>query len=282
VLRSARLTDAGFRHGFTTRRGGVSPEPFATFHFGLPARGDEPPSAPVLRDRAENIRANVERLAQHVGFAPDRLFQVNQVHGARAVWAKGRPDDIRAEAADALLARLTELVTEAEVSVPAIGVRTADCVPILIGDRKTGAVAAIHAGWRGVVSGVVASALEALRASDAHARPIAAIGPCIEACCFEVGEDVAKRIVDAVGDASIAGRPTPAPRDERPDKRMVDLRRAVRAQLRSLGVEEGDIEDVGGCTRCDASLYFSYRRDGEVSGRHLSVIVPRAASSARG
>ena len=168
-----------------------------------------------------------------------RIFQVSQVHGGRAVVAPVE----RTEEADAIVA------TEPEM---AVGVRVADCVPILLADSKTGAVAAVHAGWRGVVSNVIASAMKL------HSFDLAAIGPCIGVCCFEIGDEVIAKLAPHVRD------------------RHGDLRGAVRAQLVAAGLQNAHIDDVPGCTKCDATRFFSYRRDGEASGRHLAVISTRA------
>jgi YfiH family protein len=148
----------------------------------------------------------------------------------------------------------------------AVGVRVADCVPILVGARGTGAVAAIHAGWRGVVAGVIDAALARLGEPSETGERVAAIGPCIGPGCFEVGAEVAESIAAACGDPGVIARRVG-------EKAFVDLRRAVRAQLVRAGVT--DVEDVPGCTRCEAARFFSYRRDGERSGRHLAAIARR-------
>jgi YfiH family protein len=199
--------------------------------------------------------ASDAELAEALGV--DAIVQVKQVHGARAVEAS----QASGEEGDAIVAR-------AGAGPVAVGVRTADCVPVLVACVRSGDVAAIHAGWRGVVAGVVRAGVESLRASEAP-RLAAAIGPCIGACCFEVGRDVATRIAEACGDAGVVDR-------EAGEKAYVDLRRAVRAQLRALGVEDALIDDVPGCTRCDAASFHSYRRDGASSGRMLSAIATRA------
>jgi YfiH family protein len=240
VLVAENLTRGGFSHGFSTRAGGVSEGPYATANFG---KGDDP----------SRVAENVRRFARAVGFAPSELRQVTQIHGARVVDASTLADASAREDADALV-----LHAGGAGDARAVGVRVADCVPLLVGSRARG-VAAIHAGWRGVVSGVIDVALLALGADDA----IAAIGPCIGPCCFEVGDDVAARIVSACGEPRVIAR-------REGHKAYVDLRVAVRAQLVERGVR--DVEDVPGCTRCDASRFFSYRRDGEVSGRHLAAI----------
>jgi copper oxidase (laccase) domain-containing protein len=118
-----------------------------------------------------------------------------------------------------------------------------------------------------------AAGVEALRGLvGAGVDLVAAIGPHIEACCFEVGEDVAAQLAgcSSLGDAAVI-----RPGGERV---RVDLRRILRAQLEEAGVEGSAIEDVRGCTCCDAERFFSYRRDKERSGRLLSAIVARAAA----
>ncbi len=244
-LESARLTAEGFRHGFATREGGVSEGTFASLSF---AHGKEPEAA---------IEENLRRLAETVGFDPEALVEVSQVHGARVIEGQGDRQRLRREEADAVVVR----------GGAAAGVRIADCVPVLVGDRETGAAAAIHAGWRGIVAGVISRGVNAMggRGTD----KVAAIGPCIGACCFEVGPDVARTIAAVVGDEGVITRSLGA-------KAFVDLRRAARARLLAAGLQGANVEDVQGCTRCDGARFHSYRRDGEASGRHLAVIVSRA------
>jgi YfiH family protein len=181
---------------------------------------------------------------------------VSQVHGSSVIVAHGPPDEARAEEADAII--LADGRTGA--------VRVADCVPVLVGDAVSGRAAAIHAGWRGVVGGVVPAALATLRGRPADF--VAAIGPCIESSCFEVGADVAALIADAVPVAGVVVA-------REPGKAWVDLVAAVRAQLEACGVPAARIERVGGCTKCDAGRFHSYRRDGAASGRMVGVISAR-------
>jgi hypothetical protein len=152
----------------------------------------------------------------------------------------------------------------------------ADCVPILLADEASGAVAAIHAGWRGVTRGVVKAAVERL---GARGRLVAAIGPCIGACCFEVGRDVAEQIaLAAPGARVIASKGRSDDGTARDDKAHVDLRAAVRAQLVAAGVESARIEDVPGCTKHEAGRFHSFRRDGAHSGRMLAAIATRTSA----
>lgn len=247
VLQSELLARHGFAHGFSLRTGGVSQGPFASLNLGRSV-GDAP----------EAVARNVVRFAEAVGLDPDRLYEVSQVHG-RGVRVVREDDEVlavRREEADALVARAPG---------HAVAVRTADCVPILLADPQRGAVAAVHAGWRGVVDRVLDAALEAL--DPDRTKVLCAIGPHIRAASFEVGEDVARAIAEAAH-----GEDVVFPGDPRPH---VDLARAVRAQLRARGVELAHIDDVGGCTFTDAARFFSHRRDAGTTGRHLATIVAR-------
>lgn len=184
----------------------------------------------------------------------DRIVQVKQVHGSETVL--GSAVTGAGAEADAIVARAAE-------GPLAVGVRVADCVPVLVADESSGDVAAIHAGWRGVVAGVVQSALGRL---DGR-RLVAAIGPCIGPCCFEVGRDVGDAIARSAPGARVV---VAAYRD----KAFADLRAAVRAQILAA-VPECRVEDVPGCTKHEAARFHSFRRDGANSGRMLAAIAAR-------
>ena len=260
LLTSKLLSARGVRHGFSTRRGGVSVAPFAALN-----------TAAHVGDAPEAVRENVSRVLARAGLAATKLFTVTQVHGAtvRDVTTGDAPESVAHEEADALCC------LDPGISV---GIRTADCVPILLHDMAGGAVAAVHAGWRGVAAGVVGAGLSSLVRRVGSARSVvAAIGPCIGRCCFEVGEDVVAAIEQAVPiqdpemvTASPAGTPS---------RWHLDLRRAVRMQLLALGVPESQIDDVPGCTRCEGARFFSFRRDGARSGRMLAVISTHAEAN---
>lgn len=249
VLRSEKLSSLGFLHGFSTRDGGVSAGPYAQMNLGRSV-GDDPAL----------VEENHQRLARAVGYAREKLFEASQTHGTAVLEPSERdePSALRAREADALVAREKGL---------AVGVRTADCAPILIADVRTGAVAAVHAGWRGVVAGVISEALRVL-AARSPSDLIAVVGPSIGPCCFQVGDDVAARLAQAGGDGIVLRRGL-----ERPH---VDLWQAVGHQLRLAGVHAPEV--MGLCTVCHPERFFSYRRDGQQSGRMLSLIVARGAA----
>jgi YfiH family protein len=263
VLRASSLTAHGFLHGSSTRHGpaGVSGPPFATLNLG--SLGAE---TLAVRDDPANLLENQRRFAAAVGYRPERLFTVSQVHGrtARILGAheQSDPQRVRSDRADALVC-----AANPQGGALAIGIRTADCVPILLADPETRAVAAVHGGWRGLVAGVLSESVRGLcEVSGAAAeRLIAVIFPHIGGCCFEVGEEVALQL-QAAGPAVVlreASRPKP----------HVVLERVAHAQLLAAGVSAARIEHVPGCTSCDADRFFSYRRDGQASGRHMTVIV---------
>ncbi|HWO08273.1 MAG TPA: peptidoglycan editing factor PgeF [Polyangiaceae bacterium] len=248
-LRSELLGRAGFAHAFFTRRGGVSGGPFSSLNLSL-----------GVGDRAEDVAENRRRAAAVLGVSAAAVCVPHQVHDRGVVVAGGAASaaQLEATAADAIVSDGPGL---------ACAVRTADCVPLLFGDPQTRRVAAVHAGWRGVVKGVVAAAVEAMLARGSRPEQLlVAIGPHISARAFEVGAEVAAELARASGavDAVIA-------RDAR--KAHADLRAILTAQLTALDVPTRNIEALPGCTFSDAASFFSYRRDGRQSGRQLSAIV---------
>ena len=265
-LRSALLENAGFAHGFSLRAGGVSAPPFDSLNL-----------ARSVGDDRVNVVGNHLRLATDVGYDAAALFEVSQVHGAvvRMIGEDDAPERVRAEEADALVVRGARSTLGAEdspvVRAAVVGVRVADCLPLLIADARTGAVAAVHCGWRGVAASIVDRTLDALVADGSAPRDLrAAIGPHIRACCFEVGDEVVSALEAVAHGAMVVGR-----RDDASGKPHVALAAIVRAQLAARGVGAAQCDDTGGCTRCDAARFYSYRRDAARSGRHLAVIVAR-------
>jgi len=177
-----------------------------------------------------------------------------QVHGAQVV---------RADAAGPLGEADAALATRAGVRV---GVVTADCVPVLV--AAGGAVAAVHAGWRGLAGGVIPRAVEALVALAPGAPLSAAIGPCIGACCYEVDAPVLGALRARFGAAL-----EPALAPTRPGHAQLDLAALARRALEDAGVAPAAVGALpGACTRCDAARFHSFRRDGANAGRLLSWI----------
>jgi hypothetical protein len=246
------LEAAGVPHAFSTRIGGVSAAPFDSLNLGNPNGYD-------LRDPDENLAENYRRLFVAAGCAGREWCRVHQVHGATIAGARrGEPFD-RHQKADAIVGDDPER---------ALTVRVADCVPVLLATADGRAVAAVHAGWRGVVAGVVPAAAAAVRAVRAEAMNVlAAIGPSIGASAFEVGPEVLVAFAGLFGGAAIVER--------RPDgKGLVDLRRAIHLQLREAGLADEQIDSTDRCTYRDADEFFSHRRDRGLTGRMAAVISP--------
>lgn len=249
---SALLQGAGFKHAFFGRLGGVSKFPLDSLNVAALVTGDDPLA----------VQENVQRCANVLGVGLEKLYLLSQIHGTNAVVLDGTEDR------DEVILRRADIAASSAPGV-ACGVRSADCVSILLADRSSGAVTAVHSGWVGTVANVVSVGVDVLRRIAPFADIIAAIGPHIEQCCFEVGDDVAERLANA----SILGTSVV---DRSRDKPHVNLRRIIRAQLTSAGVDDACIDDVYGCTVCNVERYFSYRRDANKSGRMLAAIVTRA------
>jgi len=197
---------------------------------------------------------------------PPGLRRPQQVHGNRVAQAAGCVG-AAAPRADAVVSALP--------GVP-VGVVTADCVPILVATDAGTAVAAIHAGWRGLACGVVAAAIEALRAESGGAvRLVAAIGPHIGACCYEVDEPVLEALAPTFGgDLAAALRPA------RPGHAWLDLGRLAHTALLRAGLAPSALGRLPrACTRCDPVRFHSYRREGASAGRLHHFIAARGAQA---
>jgi hypothetical protein len=161
--------------------------------------------------------------------------------------------------------------------VPAV--RTADCVPILLVDRRGRAVAAVHAGWRGTAAGIAARAVEGLAAEGIPPGDVlAALGPAILDCCYEVGPEV----VEALAASVPAGRAPEVSRAVGPGQFRVDLHAANRLQLVASGVPQEAIRQAPWCTRCRPDLFYSYRRQGPAAGRMMACVGPALCRGQRG
>jgi YfiH family protein len=248
-LHSGLLAREGFAHAFFTRAGGVSGPPYDTLNFST-GTGDDP----------EAVRTNWQRAAEHLGVDASHIYVLKQVHGRshRVVRARDAQADLMSIPGD---------ITVSRSATVACGVRTADCPAVLLADRRSGAVAAVHSGWRGTVRNAARAGVEALREiAGGSADIIAAIGPHIESCCFEVGDDVAAELAaaSALGDAAV---------DDSRSKPHVTLRGILEEQLHAAGLDRSAIDHVRGCTYCRPELFHSYRRNGTLGGRLLAAIV---------
>jgi polyphenol oxidase len=227
TLRAARVPALeevpGLVHGFEQRRG------------------------PAGWEERDDTRRRVASALARSG----ELLLLKQVHGARvrrAPWT-GLPE------ADAAVAEAPGLL---------LGIETADCLPVLVVDPVRRAVAAAHAGWRGTAAGIARAAVAALRAGGSRPEDLlAATGPGIGPCCYEVGDELRSAFGDAGAEFF---RPGPRGRPH------LDVRGANERQLRDAGIPEARIHRVADCTRCRADLYHSYRRDGKQAGRMINYV----------
>jgi YfiH family protein len=219
----------------------------------------------ALGSRADGSDEDWQPVAASLGVDPRHLVRLHQVHGASvAVRRAGdRPPSSQRPDADIVVSDDPAL---------ALAIQTADCVPLLIADRRTGAVAAAHAGWRGLAAGVPAVTIAALAREfgSVPADVIAAIGPSISAERYEVGDEVRARFLAArFAPAQLERWFRPAPR---PDHWLFGGWQSVHDQLESAGVPAGSIYSAALCTATYPDLFCSYRRDGKGAGRIAAAI----------
>ena len=222
-----RWEQAGYEVAFTTRTGGGSKGPFASLNLGA-----------LTDDLAANVDENRRRACAGIGADPERLTLNRQVHSATAHQAVAGRRGVEGDG-----------LWTAELGLPLLAL-TADCVPIaLAATAGKPRLAVLHAGWRGLLDGIVESGVLALGGGALGGGALAAaVGPAIGPCCYEVGPEVSERF-----DADLT------------TGRMLDLRRAVERRLRAAGVSVVEHFDL--CTMCHAQLFFSHRRDRGVTGR---------------
>ena len=252
VLEYLQAENISAAHCFTTRLGGVSTGNLASLNLGT-HRGDDP----------ENIRKNYRILGNALGFDPKKLVLSKQKHTDIVLpvdkdhWGAGlfSPE---LSACDALITNTPGT---------ALAVFTADCTPILLHDPVTGAVGAVHAGWRGTANGIVAKTAEAMQ-TVYGCRPedlCAAIGPNIGFCCFETDEDVPHAMRQVFGNAAEehirkAG-----------EKYYVNLKALNALHLQRAGVQKVEISTE--CTVCQSHRFWSYRKVGDARGAQAAIIV---------
>ena len=216
---------------FSTRVGGVSGGPYESLNLGL-----------LTDDAPANVVENRRRLCDAVGVTAETATMAFQVHGARVTEAAPRgvlTPGTDYEACDGLWS---------ERRGQAMMLVTADCFPIALARSDGSRLAVLHVGWRGLLAGIVENGVRAI----ADGGAVAAVGPGIGVCCYEVGEEVAAPFRERFGDAVVRGR-------------NLDLGLATELALRRAGVT--GVDRVGGCTACAPEVFFSHRRDRGVTGR---------------
>lgn len=264
LLKSELLRSLGVPHCFTTRVGGdagVSRGIFSTLNFGNP--GDLPKDE---RDPPANIAANLHTVSTLIKGPGRPIIQVHQVHGGDVhtinCEESTNPDTL------AINPRADAIVTNARVLA---GIRTADCAPILLASIDGRVVAAVHAGWRGVIADVAANAVDRMRRLGAT-EVVGVIGPCIGPRAFEVDADVADQFIAKFGDASNTAFSIAAQNQAGSAKYTIDLQGALAMQLASAGVKE--VETIAHCTFEREDWFFSHRRERGKTGRMIALIGP--------
>jgi polyphenol oxidase len=294
VLECAPLQELGWVvHGFSVRAGGTSAIP-ASRGSGISVKqalNRPAPDEGALNlgytdwDTRENVQENRQRWTKALGAPEFRLVPVRQFHSdaVHLVATSSSSANVPALRGDGMISRETGLL---------LSVQTADCIPILLADRKKRTIAAVHAGWRGTVQRIAMKAVGRMQ-MEFGTRPediVAAIGPGIGRCCYEVGIDVAREFHSQFANAGSwfdemfeqlatgedpnplpwmtmapPGHPAPPPRTH------LDLHAANRAILFSAGVPEQSIFGCSLCNSCRTDLFFSYRKE-RVTGRLMAAI----------
>lgn len=244
VLERLTASNLPIPHAFFSRVGGRSEGPFQGLNLGL-SSGDRP----------EKVAANRDMALSAFGASRATTCAFHQVHSARVLEAEPSWFELEADAA----------VTDNPDLLLVISV--ADCFPLLFFDARVPAVGAAHCGWRGTVKGIAGAAVEKMTALYGS-RPEdirVAIGPGIRRDCYQVGAEVVAAFKEAGFPTEVA-----VPDDE--GRFRLDLAVANRWLLTRVGVKDEHVEDLGLCTHCEPSRFYSYRRDHGVTGRHWAVI----------
>jgi len=233
-------------HAFTDRHGGTGSGAYTSLNLAY-----------HVGDDAAVVDANQLRLAQMLGYDPKRLVHMRQIHSDRIVVCTLQMDfDTRPEC-DALI-----------TNIPGqpLMVMVADCTPVLLYDPVRHATAAVHAGRAGALKNIVGKTVAAMQKvyGTQPGDLLAALGPSIHACCYEIGPEVAQEVKDAgFGEAlqKSGGRD------------YLDVNRILVSQLRGAGVRPSHIDDTAECTSCRSDLLFSYRKEGGTTGRQAGIIM---------
>lgn len=254
---SPLLQACGVPHAFSTRIGGISPPPFDSLNLGNPM-------GCAMADDDARIQSNYARLQRAIGCEGLPRRYVHQVHGGVCLNADD-PHFENNQKADAMLSQSPRQL---------LSIRIADCVPILMCDETGGTVAAVHAGWRGIVAGVLAATIEQFLERDHNHLFRAAIGPCISMQHFEVGPELLDEFTRLFGDD--------APIEpQRGGKGHVDLRAACYLQLLQAGLKPEHIDTTDRCTFAHQDEFYSHRRDNGITGRMAALIAPCPSTQAR-
>ena len=289
-------------HAFSTRAEGnsrVPSGPASALNLGF-----------IETDKPANVDKNRRRFFQALGAGEWPLAELRQIHSTSIfVVVKGPRGGLRylpsgyptPRASNRMLPQGDALLTN-EPGV-LLSVRSADCLPILLADVRCRAVAAIHAGWRGALAGIIEKTVgEMVRVFGSRPRDlIAAIGPSIRACCYEVGDEVVNAFMGRYPNGEEFSRAAPNDRTEAhiarrypllflskqppghgpqpTERKHLDLVAVARYQLRRAGLSPDHVAAANYCTACRTDLFFSHRKEGSGTGRAMAVIGIGAVNS---
>jgi YfiH family protein len=244
-----------FHHGFSTRYGGAPDDSGSFLNLGY-----------TPWDNRSRVDANRERFVAALNLDPNRLVALRQIHSDRIHILEDDSLPKNQLEGDALITRVENI---------ALAVQIADCFPVLIADPVKKAGAVVHSGWRGTLSCILRKTILAMeRAFQSDpSQLVVAIGPGIRSCCFEVGEEVAGPFQEEYPDAGLV-----SPVSGSAGKYMLDLPKALEIQLKQAGVNPDMCYDLGACTRCNVSEFFSFRAEGKNSGRMMAVIAAKRSA----
>lgn len=252
-LHSPRLSDCDFLvHAFCTRHGGVSQDDYKSLNMSF-REGDE----------EFRVLQNWDKLASAFNIPMENFLVLNQVHGDNVFVIKPHGDYFTSREVlnyDAIVTNRTDL---------AICIKTADCVPVFVVDRIQTVIAVVHAGWRGSALGISAKVIRLMQ-NQYGSRPrdlLAAIGPSIGPCCYEVDSPTAVAFRHQNNSESFLFP------GKRKNRWMLDLVETNRRQMLNCGIPAANIESSGLCTVCRQDDYFSHRGSGGITGRQINFMM---------
>lgn len=239
----------GVSHAFFTRKGGASDGAFSSLNFAV--------GVGEIRDDEAKVMQNYQIAAEFFGLNKEDICRTYQTHTS-VVEIAGEEDRGRGISVSPYDHGVDGLTTEKKKLL--LSVRTADCVPVLLCDKEKKVCSAVHAGWRGTVGGIIENAVSKMVDAGASRSDIlAAIGPCVGSCCYEVGEDVRREFLAVLPESDGFFMP-------KGDKYMLDLVGANELFLAGSGIIPENISSADLCTKCCEDEFFSHRRSGSVRG----------------
>lgn len=252
---SRLFAEKGIKHAFFTRKGGVSVREFGSLNFAV-GNGE-------IKDSESNVFENHRIAASVFGLDASDICRSVQTHTS-VVELVDESDRGRGLTKEPFDHGVDGLVTCRKDMI--LSIRTADCVPVLLCDAEAKVCSAVHAGWRGTVGGITKNAIELMERQGAkRERIVAAIGPCIDKCCYEVGKELFDEFAAVSPEYSLFFTPVG-------EKYMLDLNLANETILRDSGILAENIAVMRLCTKCNSEQFFSHRRQGAVRGTMSAMI----------